>query len=297
MGPRAFYLGLFHAVSAFNNAGFALFSDNLMSYGGDIVVNLVISTLVIAGGLGFVVLRELLRLRGRIKLSLHTRLVLSFTAVLIACGTVAFYALERGNPGTLGPMSATQALMASYFQSVTTRTAGFNTINIGAARESTLFLMMTLMFIGASPGGTGGGVKTTTFAITVAALWTTVRGRDEAVLFGRHIPAPVVARAFFISLIAFLVLNVVAVLTLITESHGLLTVLYETTSAFGTVGLSTGVPGSPLSLSGHFGPAGKLLMAAMMFMGRVGPLTLAVALARSRSRPRIRYPEGRVLIG
>ena len=297
MGPRAWYVALFHSVSAFNNAGFALFSDNLMGYRGDVVVNLVVSTLVIAGGLGFVVLRELLHLRGRMKLSLHTRLVVSFTIVLIAGGTIAFYALEWRNPATLGELPAAQALMASYFQSVSTRTAGFNTINVGAAREPTLFLMMALMFIGASPGGTGGGVKTTTFGITVAALWSTVRGRDEPVLFGRSIPAPLVARAFFISLIAFLALNVVAGLTLITEPHRLLAVLFETTSAFGTVGLSTGAADSPLSLAGHYGAAGKLLAAAMMFMGRVGPLTLAVALARSRSRPKVRYPEGRVLIG
>jgi trk system potassium uptake protein len=297
MGPRAFYMGLFHAVSAFNNAGFALFSDNLLSFDGDLVVNLVISTLVIVGGLGFVVLRELLKLRGRVKLSLHTRLVLTLTGVLIAGGAIAIYALERGNPGTLGQLPGGQAMLAAYFQSVTTRTAGFNTINIGLAREPTLFLMMALMFIGASPGGTGGGVKTTTFGLTVAALWGTVRGRDEAVLFGRRIPAPLVARAFFISLIAFLALNVVAGLTLITESQRLLSVLFETTSAFGTVGLSTGLAGSPLSLAGHFGTAGKLLMVAMMFMGRVGPLTLAVALARSHSRPKVRYPEGRVLIG
>jgi trk system potassium uptake protein TrkH len=156
---------------------------------------------------------------------------------------------------------------------------------------------MALMFIGASPGGTGGGVKTTTFGITVAALWATVRGGEEPAIFRRRLPPELVARAFFISLIAFLALNLVAGLVLVLESHGLLAVLFETTSAFGTVGLSTGVPGSVISLSGHFGPGGKLLVIAMMFMGRVGPLTLAVALARGRPKARLRYPEGKVLIG
>jgi trk system potassium uptake protein TrkH len=153
------------------------------------------------------------------------------------------------------------------------------------------------MFIGASPGGTGGGVKTTTFGVTVVALWATVRGREEPTIFHRRLPAPLVARAFFICLISFLALNIVAGLLLASERVNLLEALFETTSAFGTVGLSTGVSGSVLSLSGHLTGSGKLLIAAMMFVGRVGPLTLAVALARGRSRPRIRYPEGKILIG
>ena len=294
---RAAWYGVFHSVSAFNNAGFSLFSDNLVSYAGDVVVNVVIAALIICGGLGFVVIHEVVTLRRGARLSLHSRFVLAMSATLIVVGTAAIYALEYRNPATLGPMSPGRAIMASYFQSVSARTAGFNTINLGAAYQPTLFLLMALMFIGASPGGTGGGVKTTTFGITVAALWATVRGGEEPSIFRRRLAPAVVARAFFISLIAFLALNMVAGLVLVLESHGLLAVLFETTSAFGTVGLSTGVPGSVVSLSGHFGPGGKLLLIAMMFMGRVGPLTLAVALARGRPRPRLRYPEGKVLIG
>jgi trk system potassium uptake protein TrkH len=294
---RAAYFGVYHAVSAFNNAGFALFPDNLIRYSGDLVVNVVISGLIICGGLGFVVIREVINLRAWPRLSLHTRFALSITVALIVLGTIALYLLEYRNPETLRGMSPGRALLAAYFQSVSARTAGFNTINLGAAYQPTLFLLMALMFIGASPGGTGGGVKTTTFGITVLALWATVRGGREPTVFKRRLAAALVPRAFFISLIAFLALNVVAGLVLIFESHGLLAVLFETTSAFGTVGLSTGLPGSALSLSGHFSDVGKLLMIVMMFMGRVGPLTLAVALARGRPRPRLRYPEGRVLIG
>jgi trk system potassium uptake protein TrkH len=290
-------MGLFHAVSAFNNAGFALHPDNLVRYRADPVVNLVVTTLIVAGGLGFVVIREVFAWRPGRVLTLHTRLVLVLTTALVVLGAVGIFALERQNPRTLGPLGAGEAIMASYFQSVATRTAGFNTIDIGATQEITLFLMMALMFIGASPGGTGGGVKTTTFGITVAALWATVRGADDAVLFRRRLPPAVVARAFFICLIAFLAVNATAALLLLVERRALVPVLFETTSAFGTVGLSLGMPGSPLSLSGHFDAAGKLLVAGMMFMGRVGPLTLAVALARSAARPRLRYPEGRVLIG
>ena len=293
---RAAYFGLFHSISAFNNAGFALFSDNLIGFRADPVVNLVISTLFVCGGLGFVVLTELIRFRRGARLSLHTRLVLVLSAALIAGGTAAIYLLERGNPETLGSVPPGEAAWAAYFQSVTTRTAGFNTINLADMHVATLFVVMVLMFIGASPGGTGGGVKTTTFGITVAALWTTVRGDDETVLFGRRLAPALVARAFFISLIAFLALNIVAGLVLVLEDLPLLEVLFETTSAFGTVGLSMAA-GSTVSLSSQFAPASKLLIVLMIFAGRVGPLTLAVALAQRRRKPRLRYPEGSVLIG
>jgi len=284
-------------VSAFNNAGFALFSDNLMRYRSDVTVNLVITSLIVCGGLGFFVLREIGATRSWSRLSLHTRLVLWITGVLLVCGTLAFLVLEWANPRTLGPLSTGAKVLAAYFQSVTPRTAGFNTIDIGGMTVAGLFVTMALMFIGASPGGTGGGVKTTTFGITVFALWATVRGDREPVIFHRRIPSEVIAKAFFISLIAFLTLNVVAGLVLIFERTELLPTLFEATSAFGTVGLSMGQPGSVLSLSGHLSSIGKVLMIIMMFLGRVGPLTVAVALAARRERPRLRYPEGRVMIG
>ena len=298
MGPgRAAYVGLFHAVSAFNNAGFALFSDNLMRFRSDPVVNLVITTLIIAGGLGFIVLSELRRWRWRIRLSAHTRLVLWTSAALVAGAMVVILFVERDNPRTLGPLPLSEATMVAWFQAVTPRTAGFNTLDIGALRPATLFLMLVLMFIGAAPGGTGGGVKISTFMITVAVLWAMVRGSTEPTLMRRRLPQPLVARAFSICLIAFLALNVIAGVLLVTEGRDLLPTLFETTSAFGTVGLSTGHTGSPLSLAGHFSGAGKLLLVLMMLMGRVGPLTLAVAIARRGSPPPIRYAEGKFLIG
>jgi trk system potassium uptake protein TrkH len=294
---RGAYYALFHSVSAFNNAGFALFSDSLIRYRSDWLVNGVISALIIVGGLGFVVLNELRHYRRAHHLSTHTRLVLTVSVLLVVAGTAAIYVLEFGNPRTLAAMRPGEAMLAAYFQAVSPRTAGFNTIDIGAMTPAALFVVMVLMFIGASPGGTGGGVKTTTFAITVAALWATVRGAEEPSLFRRRLTPALVARAFFISLIAFLALNGVAAILLAIEGRELLPTLFETTSAFGTVGLSMGEAPSPLSLAGHFSPFGKLLVAVMMFMGRVGPLTLAVAIARGRPRPHIRYPEGKVLIG
>lgn len=293
------YLGLFHSVSAFNNAGFALFSDNLVGYRGDLIINLVVTTLIICGGLGFLVLSELLHLRQRRGpgLTTHTKLVLSITAFLIVGGTLGILALEWSNPSTIGPLGIGQKLLASYFQAVTPRTAGFNTLSIGDMTTPALFLMIVLMFIGASPGGTGGGVKTTTFGIMVTAIWATVRGYRDVTMFRRRLTADTISRAFAVTLIAFLGVNVVSGLLLIAERQDLLRTLYETTSAFGTVGLSMGLPGSVLSLSGFFGPVGKLLIMAMMFMGRVGPLTLAVALAGAPAQSRVRYPEGKVLIG
>jgi trk system potassium uptake protein TrkH len=189
LGAAAVWFGLFHSVSAFNNAGFALWSDNLVRWRADLTVNFVVTTLIICGGLGFFVLSELSRVRTtRVKLSVHTKVVLTASAMLLGGGTLAFFALEACNPRTLGggwPLG--ERVLAAWFQSVTARTAGFNTIDIGGMTEAGLFLTVVLMFIGASPGSTGGGVKTTTFSITVAALWATVRGNAEPVLFRRRI--------------------------------------------------------------------------------------------------------------
>ena len=270
-----------------------------MSWRSDVTVNLVITCLIIAGGLGFFVWAELLAVRTRrVRLSVHTRLVLVATGLLLVGGTLTLAALEWNNALTLGGLPAPQKMLAAWFQAVTTRTGGFNTIDIGAMTAPSLFVMMGLMFIGASPGGTGGGVKTSTFAITIAALWATVRGRDDTVIFKRRLAPELVAKAFFVSLIAFVAMNLVAWLLMLTDGRDLLKSLFETTSAFGTVGLSMSENGAAVSLSAFFTPAGKLLMMAMMFIGRIGPLTLAIAVARrSQGRPKIRYPEGKILVG
>lgn len=294
---QAAYHGLFHAISAFNNAGFALFSDSLIRFRGDWVVNLVITTLIICGGLGFVVLTEIGRVRRYRRFSTHTRLVVTLTAALIVVTTALVWFIEHDNPRTLQPLGIGEALLASYFQAVTPRTAGFNTLDIGAMHHASLFLLILLMFVGAAPGGTAGGVKISTFSITVAVIWAMVRGTPEPTLLERRIPPPLIARAFSICLIGFLALNVVAGLLLVTEGRELLPTLFETTSAFGTVGLSTGEAGSPVSLVGHFSGVGKALVIAMMFMGRIGPLTLAIAVARRRELARVRHPEGKFLIG
>jgi trk system potassium uptake protein TrkH len=297
---KGLYFGVFHAVSAFNNAGFALFSDNLMRYRGDVTINAVITGLIICGGLGFLVLAEALGLQkvaNRPGLSTHARMALAITAGLLVIGTLSILGLEWANAKTLGPLPFGEKLLASWFQSVTARTAGFNTIDNGALTAPAAFITIVLMFIGASPGSTGGGVKTTTFGIALAAVVTTVRGGSDIVVFRRRLSRDTVSRAFAVIVIAFVGVAAVSLALLVVERQEFLHTVFETTSAFGTVGLSMSLPGTVVSLSGFFGAAGKVLIMSMMFMGRVGPLTLAIALAGRGAPPRITYPEGKVMIG
>lgn len=293
---QAAYLGVFHAVSAFNNAGFSLFSDNLIAYRGHLGVNAIVAILIILGGLGFPVLRELRRNWSFDRWSLHTRVVLVSSGLLWVGGLLAVLAFEWHNPATLGSLPLGESMLAAAFQAVSARTAGFNTIDIGALTTPTLYVLLALMFIGAAPGGTAGGIKVTTFWVTVLALWTTMRGGREPVAFGRRLASEMVARAFFVALVAFLAVNMLTIAVLVAERRDLLRTLFEATSAFGTVGLSMGA-GEAVSLAGHFSPVGRLLTTAMMFAGRVGPLTLAVALVARRETVRLRHPEGRVLLG
>ncbi len=249
-------------------------------------------------GVGFFTILELASLRRRsLRLSVHSQLVLSATVILLAAGTVVIFLLERQNPLTLGGMPAGEAWLAAWFQSAVTRTAGFNSIAIGACQPSALFVMIVLMFIGAAPGSTAGGVKVTTVGVLLAALRATARGETDAVLFKRRLPHEQIARAFLICFVAFLAVNGLAGILLAREGRDLLPTLFEVVSAFGTVGMSTGEGTSPLSLSGHFSISGRLLIAAMMVAGRLGPLTLVVAVAQRTETSRIRYPEGKVLIG
>jgi len=296
MGDAA-WLGVFHSVSAFNNAGFSLFSYSLMDWRSDLVVNLTIMALIVSGGIGYLVLADVSRWRRQRSLSMHSRFVIGMSAALIVLGAAGLYLVERGNPETLGGIPRTEAALGAVFQSVTARTAGFNSIDMAALTPPAYLFLLVLMFIGGGPGGTAGGIKVSTFGVTVMALWATIRGMREPHVLKRRIPGDVVARAFFISLIAFLSLNLVAGALLVTEGTDLLATLFESASAFGTVGLSTGMPGTPLSLSAAFSEPGRLLICLLMFAGRIGPLTLAFALAARQTAPRVRYPEGRVLIG
>jgi len=288
---QAVYFGIFHAVSAFCNAGFDLFSRSLVDYRGDWFVSLVITSLIISGGLGFSVVADLYTKRSWQRLSLNSKLIIRTSLLLIIAATVIIFILEYNNSKSLAPLPLDEKILASYFQAVTPRTAGFNTLNISDLRPATLLFIITLMFIGASPGSTGGGIKTTTFAAIAVAVWTIIRGNYDIEIFGRRLPRGTVLKALAIAAVSMLLVLTVTGVLLITEQAEMQVVLFEATSAFGTVGLSMG-------LTPHLSVIGKLLIAATMFSGRVGPLTLAFAIAHRLGRQGVKhYPEEGVIIG
>src|SRR5574341_1778584 len=217
--PHALYLGIFHAVTAFNNAGFSLFPTSLIAYQQDLVVNLMVTMLIIAGGIGFIVYRDILRYlkKETYRLTVHTWMVLSLTAALTIGGMLLFWAFEAGNPKTLGSMPLADQLMVSYFHSVSARTAGFNTIDLGAGGGATLYLLVLLMFIGASPGGTGGGIKTSTFGTMLVGVWAGITGRSDVTAFHRRIPQEPVIRAFSVALLAFALTTGVALILQVSD--------------------------------------------------------------------------------
>jgi len=293
---RAVYLGWFHAVSAFNNAGFGLHADSITRYAGDAWVLLPIAAAVILGGVGFPVLLELLRHRhrkrttGRSNWTLHTKLTLITSAVLLAVGTVLTCALEWNNPGTLGSHATPEKILGGFFHSAMTRTAGFNAIDIGALEASTLLMTCALMFIGGGSAGTAGGIKVTTFAVLLVAIIAEVRGEPHSVVLGRRLAAHVLRQALTVALLGMGLVMGSTLLLLSLVDEGLAPVLFEVVSAFATVGLSTGITAD---LPG----AGQLLLIGLMFVGRLGPITLVSALALRERTRRYELPEERPIIG
>ncbi len=288
------FLSVFHSVSAFCNAGFSLFSDSLEGYLADPAINIIISALVIVGGIGFPVVQAIWR-RVRLKrqglrhpLELHTKLVLVTSAWLLGIGFVSFLLLEWH--GALVGLSAGERLWGAGFQSMTTRTAGFDTLAISKLGPATLLVFILLMAIGASPGSTGGGMKTT----TAATLWLTARsmilGREHVPCFGREIPGEVRHRAVAVAALFGAGIIAGTLLLCASETITLQDALFEVTSAIGTVGLSTGV-------TAGLSRVGKAIIAALMFAGRVGPLSLALAIAKESKRRSVRYPEDHIMVG
>lgn len=288
---EATYLGVFHAVSAFNNAGFALWSDSLMGFVADPWICLPIAVAVIAGGLGFPVMLELRRQLWQPRgWSLHTKMTVSVYAALLVAGTVFVTASEWSNPGTLGPLSTPGRLLAGFFQAVMPRTAGFNSVDYGEMYDGTLLGTCVLMFIGGGSAGTAGGIKVTTFILLFFVIWSEVRGEPQVNAFHRRLDDRVTRQALTVAL-----LSVGAVVTgtlVLLKITGFATsdVLFETVSAFATVGLSTGI-------TADLGSAGHAVLVVLMFTGRLGPITLVSALAL-RERGRLySLPEGRPIIG
>ena len=292
---EALKTSVFHSVSAFCNAGFSLYSTSLTAWSGDFVINSVIGLLIVFGGLGFVVINDLIKnmrhynpftIRWE-RLSVHSRVVIITSTTLLVIGTLTIFFFEFDN--TLLPLGTIGKLMASVFQSITLRTAGFNTIDIAGVRDVTLFIMILFMFIGASPASTGGGIKTTTFAVLILSVRSLLLSRNNVEIFNRTIPHQVVYRAIAITLFSLSFLAIFVILMLTTQAGRFLDILFEAVSAMGTVGLSTGVTGT-------LDPAGKILVTLLMYIGRVGPLTVALALGEVR-KVNVEYPTTRISVG
>lgn len=303
----AAYFAFFHSISAFCNAGFDIIGEvSFTPFVGAPLLNLTIMSLIVSGGIGFVVWRDIIRQvkyhlgklgKRKPRLSVHTKLALLSTGALIVLGAAYFFVSEYGNPGVLGKLSLGEKFLASFFQSVTLRTAGFVSIDQGALTEASKFVSSLLMFIGGSPGGTAGGIKTLTLALIVLNIWATFRGNDEIVVFGRGIPSRALKKAITVFGIMTLLWFAVSIILDVTESgnafsHDFMDLMFETASALGTVGVTTGI-------TPHLSPTGKVLIMLCMFVGRLGPISIATALQTRlhSSENSVRYAEEDVLIG
>ena len=289
---KAIYYGIFHSISAFNNAGFGLEPDSLSKWVGDPTVNIMITLLIILGGIGFFVVTDIFAKKNLKKVSLHTKIVLLFTILINVVSTLIIFGLEYSNPATLGNLDMVDKWWASYFQTIVTRTAGFNTLDISQLTVSSQAFMMGLMFIGAAPGSTGGGIKVTTFAILLFTLWAVLANNEDINIFKRRIPKSLVLRSLSIAVSATIFIFIIFFLLTITERGAdVMKIGFETVSAFGTVGLSAG-------FTGELSPIGRILITIMMLVGRVGPLTMAFALSiHSKDKSKIRYAEEKIMIG
>jgi trk system potassium uptake protein len=298
--PRGLWFAIFHSVSAWNNAGFALFSGNLVSYQGSLLLNMVITGLIIFGGIGYEVILELyLMLRERITnssirtlRSLNFRVAVSTTIFLLLSGTLAIWLIEMRNAQTLGVLGTGQQLLAAWFQAVTSRTAGFNTIDVSKMTTAGLFITIALMLVGGCPGGTAGGIKTTTARILASSTYAVLQGKESVVLYRRQVPNTLILKAVGVTFGSIMTVVVATIVISLVESPTLnfIQILFEVVSAFGTVGLSMGI-------TADLTPVSKLVLVATMYIGRVGVLLLISALLGDPKSTSIRYPEESLLVG
>ncbi|MBI4148465.1 Trk family potassium uptake protein [Candidatus Woesearchaeota archaeon] len=288
---RSAGLGLFHSISAFNNAGFDLFGKGQSMTDQHPLILAVIMILIFFGGIGFAVMNDVIAWvkREHRQASVQTKIVLTTSCALIVAGALVLFTVEYSNPDTLGALSLGGKVMAALFQSVSARTAGFNSIPISGLHISSLVFLSFLMFVGASPGGTGGGVKTSTFAVAVGAIWTAIRGRQDVEFFNRRVSSDTVKRAFVIICLGLAVIFCSSFVIASLEQLRYVEVLFESTSAFGVVGLSTGITSS-------LGTVSKLVIVGVMFVGRVSPLVLLTALF-ARKYAAVRLPEEQLSVG
>jgi trk system potassium uptake protein len=291
---QALYFGFYHSISAFCNAGFSLFNNSLEDFKFEPMIHMTIAVLLLVGGIGFSVMKDISRTikskRSFRTLSVHTKIVLSINTLLIAFGTIYFFFGEFLH--AFQDMSMWQRFQVSFFQAITPRTAGFNTINLNSLHPHSIYLTILLMFIGASPGSTGGGVKVTTFAVLLQSVTATLKGKHHVEFFERRIPQATVVKSIAIFIISLLIVSSgILIMMRLEPEKSFLALFFEVTSAFGTVGMSLGI-------TPFLSELGKGIMTIMMFVGRVGPLTLVLAIGSRVVIPsKVEYPEGKILIG
>lgn len=289
--PKSLFYGLFHSISAFCNSGFDLIGGfrSFTPYRGNIILVITVILLIVFGGIGFGVISELIDFPKSKKISTHAKLVLLTTIILIILGAVLFYLFEISNPRTLKFYSTKERILSSIFHAITPRTAGFSTVNIGYLNLPTLLLTIFLMFVGASPGGTGGGIKTTTFALILLNIRSWIKGREGVTIFGRCVETISIKKSYLVFTTAIFLISLSTFLLSITEKFGLISIFFEVVSAFGTVGLSTGIT-PELSI------IGKFVIIFTMFTGRVGILSFLTSVIVRKSQ-RVYLPEDKVMIG
>ncbi len=297
--PKGLWFALFHSVSAWNNAGFSLFSDNLVGYQGNVIVNLTITGLIIFGGIGYEVIFEMyllarervLRQKMKTVRSLNFKVAVTTTLFLLFAGTLAIWIIEARNAKTLSPLPIPQQLLAAWFQAVTSRTAGFNSIDNGQMTTAGLFVTIALMFIGGSPGGTAGGIKTTTARVMTSCTRAVLQGKETVLMYERQVPLSLILKAVGVGVGSFgtIVLSTICI-ALADPDLDFIRILFEVVSAFGTVGLSTGITANLTALS-------KLVLVATMYIGRVGILLLIAALLGDPHPSAVHYPEESLLVG
>lgn len=289
---KAIFYGIFHSVSAFCNAGFSLFSNGLEGFAKNVTMNLSIAYLIILGGIGFSVINSFVTAvrKDITRFNLTSKLSIFISMILTFGGTFLFLLLESKNGLTIGDMGFVDKVIASFFQSVTTRTAGFNTVPLGGMKEGTIFLFCILMFIGASPGSTGGGIKTTTLGVIAFYVLGIVKGKEHIDMFNRRIDWEILNRALAILVIALLYVGVVIMLLLTVENFKFEQIVFEVISAFATVGLTLGITPELNWFS-------QILIIITMFVGRLGPLTFALAIGETKKKEQFKYPKENILVG
>lgn len=292
---KGIWFSIFHAVSAFCNAGFDLLGNSMVDYVSNPLINFTIISLLIIGGLGFYVLMDIVQRKKLKKLLIHSKIVLLITGFLLVFGFLIVFVFEYSNPQTLGGLNLPGKIMSSLFLSATPRTAGFNTLDTSALSPVTTFFIIMLMFIGGSPGSTAGGVKTTTVGVIVIAIVGLVRGSEDTEIFKRRIPVTMILRAIAIMGIAILLVILTTTILLVTERNtgfSFVDIIFETVSAFGTVGLSRG-------LTPNLTDIGRIVVTLTMFVGRLGPLTIAFGIAQNQHKNKgyYKYPEGKIMVG